>query len=64
MSTIPTATVAKNVASSFRFITRLRMIASGKESPAIDIMNARDVPSGTPFAVMLKISGTTVEQPA
>lgn len=61
---IPIATTPKKVASSFVCMTRLRMIASGSERPAMDIISASEVPSGTPFAVILKISGTMAEQPA
>lgn len=61
---IPTATIAKKIARSFIFITLFRITASGKDRPAMDIMKAREVPNGTPFAVIEKINGTSVEQPA
>ena len=42
----------------------LRMIASGRDSPEMDIISAREVPSGTPFAVIEKTIGAIMEQPA
>lgn len=61
---IPIPTLAKNVASSFVVMTLFKITASGRDNPAIPIINASEVPSGTPFAVIPKITGTIVEHPA
>ena len=46
---IPTRQMPTNVASSFGFTTRESMVSEGIESTVTLIMNARMVPSPTPF---------------
>ena len=52
------AMVPKKMPMSFMFITFLSMVASGKERPTTDIMNAKAVPNATPLATKTCTTGT------
>ena len=52
------AMVPKKMPMSFMFITFLSMVASGKERPTTDIMNAKAVPNATPLATNTCTTGT------
>ena len=52
----------KNIASNFRFIARLNIIASGRLNAAVAIIKARAVPRGTPFWNKTTAIGTIAAQ--
>jgi hypothetical protein len=45
---IPTETNPKKIINNLVDITLRSIIASGSDNPAIDIMNAKEVPNGIP----------------
>ena len=52
------AMVPKKIPMSFLFMTFLSMVASGKDRPTTDIMNAKAVPNATPLATKTCTTGT------
>ena len=57
-SIIINATVQKKIPISRQVITFLSIVASGRERPTTDIMNARAVPKGMPLATNTSTTGT------
>lgn len=48
---IPVATIPMKVAIKGHFKTFFKMMISGNDNPMVDIINAKAVPSGTPFSI-------------
>ena len=55
---IPIANMPTKAKISFNFKTFFKIISSGSDMPITDIIKARAVPSGTPFSINEKATGT------